>query len=112
MAGGEGSDDRGDLVVAALIGGHGVEGVVGQLTVARVAVGRTSRTHADAVQPAGDAPQRRNHPDRTSVRPPAEALLSELDPPMPVPVDPAWVRPLDQDRSHDAALHYFPFLPL
>ncbi len=112
VTGGELSDDRCDFVVAAFIEDHRVERVVGQLTMARVAAGGAPRTHPDPVEPSRDACQRSNHTEGPAVRPPAVALVAELDPPMPVHVDPARVGPLDQDGSKGPNCHYFPFLPL
>jgi len=112
VTGGELSDGRCDLAVAASIDDHGMERVVGELTVARVTAGGAPGTHPDPVEAARDASQRRDDTEWSAVRPPAVALVAELDPPMPVQVDPARVRPLDQDGLHGPACHYFPFLPL
>ncbi len=112
VTGGELSDDRCELVVAAFIDDHGVERVVGELTMARVTAGGAPRTHPDPVEPARDAHERSDDAEGSAIRPPAIALVAEFDPPMPVPVDPARVRPLDQDGSHGPACHYLPFIPL
>ncbi len=78
---GELSDERCHLVVAAFIDDHGMERVVGQLTMARVAAGGAPKTHSDPIEVARDACQRSDHTEGSAVRPPPVALVAELDPP-------------------------------